>query len=72
MEGGDKVTVAQREIRGEDTVGGSDSCEQRAIASGGGIQVGNGVDSILLIDMVGGVLADIIGGMVSGTSGGGL
>ena len=42
------------------------------IASGGGGQVGNGVDIFLSIDIVGGVLADMIGGMVAGTRGVGL
>ena len=72
MEGGDKLSVTQRERGGKGTVGGGESFDQRAIASCGGVQVGNGVDSILLIDMVGGVLADMIDGVVAGTNGGGL
>ena len=72
MEGGEQLSIAHRERGGEGTVGGGESCDQRTIASGGGGQVGNGVDSILLVDMVGGVLANMIGGVVAGTSGGGL
>ena len=72
MEGGDKLTVAKGERGGEGTVGDGESRDRRAIASGGGGQVGNGVYSILLIDMVVGVSADMIGGVVDGTSSGGL
>ena len=42
------------------------------IVSGDGGQFGNGVDSFLSIDMVGSMLADMIGGVVAGTRGGGL
>ena len=80
MEGGDQLAIAQRERGGEGTIGGDEIRDQRAIASGGGGggggsgggQVGNGVDTFLLIDMVGSVLADMIGGMVDGTRGDGL
>ena len=41
------------------------------IVSGDGGQFGNGVDSFLSIDMVGSMLADMIGGVVFGTCGGG-
>ena len=72
MKGGDNLAVAWRESGGEGTVGGGKSRDQRAIASGSSGQVGNGADSILLIDMVGGKLANMIGGVVASTSGGGL
>ena len=72
MEGSDKLAVAQRERGGKGNVGDGECCDQRAIASGGGGQVGNGIDSFLSIYMVGGVLVDMIGGVVSGTRGGGL
>ena len=72
MEVGDQLAIAQREHGGKGTVGGGESRNRRAIASGGGGQVGNGVDSFLSICMVGGVLADMIGGVVSSTRGGGL
>ena len=42
------------------------------LLDGGGGQIGNDVDSLLLIDIVGGVLVDMIGGVVSGTRSGGL
>ena len=42
------------------------------IASGGGGQVGNGFNIFLSIYMVGGLVVDVIGGVVAGTHGGGL
>ena len=72
MEGGDRLAVAQRERGGAGTVGGGESRDGRAIASSDGVQVGNGVDSLLSIDMVGGMLAEMIGGVVAGTRGGSL
>ena len=72
MEGSDQLAVAQREHIGKGTVGVGDSRNQCAIASSGGGQVGNGVDSFLSIDMVGGLLAYMIDDVVAGTSGGGL
>ena len=72
MEVGDQLAVAQHESSGKGTVGGGESRDQHAIASGGGGQVDNGVDSFLSIDMVGGVLVDMIGSVVAGTCGSGL
>ena len=57
---------------GKGTVGGSERCNQHAIASGGCGQVGNGVKIFLSIDIVGGVLVDMIGGVVAGNRSGGL
>ena len=72
MKGGDNLAVAQRESGSKGTVGGGESRDRRAIASGGSGQVGNDVNSLLSIDMVGGKLANMIGGVVASTSGGGL
>ena len=57
-------------VRG--TVCGGERRNRHEIASGGSGQVGNGVNSFLPIDMVGSLLVDMIGGVVSGTRGGGL
>ena len=72
LEGGDQLSVAQRERGGEGTVCGGERCHQRAIARGGGDQVCNGVDNFLLIYMVGGVVVNNICGVVAGTRSGGL
>ena len=72
LEGGEQLSVDQRECGGEGSFGYGESRNQHAIASSGGGQVGNGVDSFLLIDKVGGVLVDMIGSVVASTRSGGL
>ena len=72
MESGDHLAVAQSERGGEGTVDAGESRDRRAIASGGGGKVGNDVNSFISIDMVGGVLVNMIGGLVAGNRGGGL
>ena len=72
MEGGDNLAVAQCESGCEGNVGGGERQDRHAIAIGGSGQIGNGVGSFLSIDMVGGILFGMIGGVVDSAHVGGL
>ena len=47
LEGGDQLAVADRERSGKGVVGGCECCNPRVIASCGGGQVCNGIDSLM-------------------------
>ena len=69
MEGGDQLVVSECERGGEVAVCDGEHFHQHAIARGGVGQVCNGVNSFLSIYMVGGLVVNMIDGVVAGTCG---
>ena len=72
MESGDQLVIAECEFGGEVAVRDGELCHRRAIAPSGGGQVCNGVNSFMLIYLVGGLVVNNICGMVTDTHSGGL
>jgi hypothetical protein len=56
-QGIDKFAVDRGELGGQGTVGGTESCDRLAVMRGGSGQVGNSVDSVLLVDGIGSLVA---------------
>ena len=72
LEGNNKFGMTRGYLRGEGAVGGGDSCYGGTVAGGGSCEIGDGINSLLLVLAVQGKLLDVVGGLESGAGRGNL